>query len=253
MQVVERFFYIGPNRRSEKTVNEWQLKLTVEDVDAFDREAKLGLHGLRDRLDEFAIQKGFDAGHDLLGLQDSERTTTEIVARLIADLAVAMQLRAGHRVAFSGIVTGEHDYQCGLLFEYEFGGAGEDAGDLAMSLLEETVVGLSWEHDENIPGAGFDEAFKLFLERAAESVLPFETQAIIDAAVRFDVPCVKLEREPYGQFEAGFRIRRNGLLKLGHCIHQHVLDGTICIDRSADLIPLLLNAEMDKKFKNGEL
>jgi cyanophycin synthetase len=47
-----------------------------------------------------------------------------------------------------------------------------------------------------------------------------------------DVPCFKLDRDPYQGVSGDFRIRKHGLLKLGHSRYQHIVDGTLCIDRS---------------------
>ena len=54
---------------------------------------------------------------------------------------------------------------------------------------------------------------------------------------------MKLERAPYQGLRGGFRIRPNGLLKLGHGRYQQFLDGTFCVSRNAALLPLLNDRE----------
>ncbi len=81
----------------------------------------------------------------------------------------------------------------------------------------------------------------MFSKFAGERLLPYQTEAIIKAAQRRDIPCTHLERQPYKRkdFDAltgGKCICPNGLLMLGHGVHQRVLDGTWCIDLAKDLV-----------------
>jgi len=107
--------------------------------------------------------------------------------------------------------------------------------------LSESTPAVQWQDINPPPQRAIESDFANFRNTAARFVLPFETQAIIAAAARLDIPCIKLERQPYGGLEGDFRIRRNGLLKLGHSCHQHILDGTLCIDRNSALVPLLFD------------
>jgi len=85
------------------------------------------------------------------------------------------------------------------------------------------------------------EAYCSFSEYARDNRLPLETEAIINAARRRDIPVFQLERDPLtGRFDTGFRVRRNGLLLLGHGASSHVLDGTFCLDRAGDYFKAML-------------
>ncbi len=141
--------------------------------------------------------------------------------------------------------------QCRLIFEFEHLETGSDAGELALRIMNESVPELEWESNSELAEADLKDMYGTFLALAKKHVLPLDALAIIDAAARMDVPCVKLEREPYGVLEGDFRIRRNGLLKLGHSCYQHITDGTLCIDRTPELAPLLFDREKLFQFMLG--
>ncbi len=234
MQVIEPLTYIGSNRRADKTVIEWPLRLTSGEQDIFALAAANGLPALRNTLRELACE---------ISAVPNDENAAHAVARWVVEIALAMQRAAGHRVAFSAVLPGSNTDQARLIYEYEHAEVGEEAGELAMRVLSEAVPGLQWEAATRVAAGTLEEAFVAFLARAGKLVLPLDTQAIIDAATRLDVPCVKLERAPYHGLEGDFRIRRNGLLKLGHSCYQHIVDGTLCVDRNPGLVPLLFDRE----------
>jgi UDP-N-acetylmuramyl tripeptide synthase len=243
MHVLERIMYIGPNRRSDKTVFEWQLELSDVELKSFRHTSIHGLAALQEKLNPTGIripQIGNGASPPVTG---AEPESIQLLAGLIAETAVALQRLAGHRVAFSGALRPQDATHCRLLFEYEHSTTGEEAGELAIRLVAETLPHLTWEPDREIPGNNFETGLDGFLDRASKHVLPLDAQAIIDAAARLDVPCVKLERDPYDEFPGDFRIRQNGLLKLGHSCYSTIVDGTFCLDRNAALVPLLFDRE----------
>ncbi len=159
----------------------------------------------------------------------------------VADLSVALQRAAGHRVSHRATFAAPDGGSCRLVYEYEHGDTGADAGEIAAWALSAHLPGLAWDRGEPLPGDTPLEAARLLLNRAAQTVLPVDAEALIDAAARADIPTVKLEREPYQGLEGAFRIRPHGLLKLGYACHQRILDGTLCLDRSAALVPLLFD------------
>lgn len=243
MKVKQPLMYIGPGRRSDKTVIEWPLELTSEEQQAFRLAAADGPQKLRARLEQLCGKAAGVFSRDRFAPETNTGDAPGSVARWVAEMAVAMQQAAGHRVAFSAVVNGRVAECCRLIYEYEHLDTGIEAGELAMRLLSESIPGLEWTPDPALPGADLEDAWVQFLARAAEKVLPVDAQAIIDAAARLDVPCVKLEREPYGGLAGEFRIRPNGLLKLGHSCYQHIVDGTLCIDRNPALVPILFDRE----------
>jgi hypothetical protein len=167
----------------------------------------------------------------------------ESTCRVLGALAIELQRAAGHRVEYTEVLPAARADQCRLVFEYEHADTGADASEIAARLLVDILPGLRWEEDEDVPGGDADDAMRQFFARAPTHVLPRDAQAIIDAATRLDIPCVKLERAPYRGVSGEFRIRPNGLLKLGHACHQRIVDGTLCLERSARLVPLLFDRE----------
>jgi len=243
MHISEPVMYIGPNRRSEKTIIEWRLRLTASEHASLDLAAAGGLPALRARLEALGCSVPDILPVAVTGRDAVTGSAAVEVGKWVCAIALAMQQAAGHRVGFGTVLPGSGGDDCRLIFEYEHLGTGADAGELALRLLTECIPGLQWQPGAGLQAEAFEGAYRAYLERAREHVLPLDAQAIINAAAELDVPCVKLERDPYGGLPGDFRIRRNGLLKLGHSCFQHVVDGTLCLDRNAALVPLLFDRE----------
>ena len=243
MRIIEPLTYIGPNRRSDKTVIEWPLQLSDAELEAFRLATSDRIQLIRARLDDLGANIPpvlVEGKHEP---DTGEACPALDVAQWLSEIALVMQQAAGHRVFFRAVLPGPSAERCRLIFEYEHLDTGLDAGELAMRILSESIPGLEWEPDNESEAVSLEDAYGAFLAQAKKHVLPPDTQAIIDAAARMDVPCVKLERDPYDGLEGDFRIRRNGLLKLGHSCYQHIVDGTLCIDRSPELVPILFDRE----------
>jgi len=244
MQILEWIVYIGPNRRSEKTAVEWLVSFSPDEQKAWNLARDDILRTLQDRLNSLGCRT-LD-GPAVLHAGRNELPVLSI-AGLLAQVAIVLQQSAGHRVSSWSAMTDSNPVhnpdQCRVWFEHEHDETGVGAGELAMRLLAESVPAMQCETASSVPGATIEHEFNSFKRAAEKFVLPLDTQAIIAAAARLDIPCVKLERSPYGGLEGDFRIRRNGLLKLGHSCHQHILDGTLCIDRNPELVLLLFDRE----------
>jgi len=243
MQIIEPLAYIGPNRRSEKTVIEWPLQLSPAELESLRLEKSDCSQAIRTKLGDLGcnIPPVFVEGER--EPRTSETSPVLDAGLWVTEIALALQQAAGHRVFFGTVLPDPDLDRCRLIFEYEHLETGSYAGGLAMRILTESVPELEWESDSEFTQAGIKDAYGAFLVQAKKHVLSLDARAIIDAAARLDVPCVKLEREPYGVLEGDFRIRRNGLLKLGHSCYQHIVDGTLCIDRNPELAPLLFDRE----------
>jgi UDP-N-acetylmuramyl tripeptide synthase len=243
MQLSEPLMYIGPNRRSEKTVIEWPLQMTGDELKAVSGAAADGWR----KHEALLAVLGIDAAPgDECGLRESEYEKDALILRTgrrMCVLALKLQQAAGHRVDFNTVLPESDPGRCRLIFEYEHLGTGLDAGELALHLFSMSVAGLHWQAEKISPDADAQSLFREFRARAEKFVLPLDAQAIIDAAARLDIPCVKLERDPYGGLSGQFRIRKNGLLKLGHSCHRQIVDGTLCLDRNAELTQLLFDRE----------
>jgi hypothetical protein len=243
MQIIAPITYIGPNRRSEKTVIEWGLQMSSAELRSLAQEKSVYLEAIQAKVDDL----GFGILPELTKcLNETDSGVADwviVVANWVAEIALAMQQDAGHKVFFRWVLPCVESDRCRLVFEYEHLETGLGAGELALRVLAESIAGLDWESEVAFIDAGLQDAYKTFLSQAVRHLLPQDTQAIIDAAACLDIPSVKLEREPYGVMEGDFRIRKNGLLKLGHSCYQHIVDGTLCIDRNPELVPILFDRE----------
>lgn len=239
MELLEQFILIGANRRSDKTVIEFWLELSEEEAKLLEASGA----ALGQRLVQRLVQSGIDVepGHPLR--QALMGSPAERYGRLVGGVSLALQQHADHRVKFLGSWPGKQANRCFAAFEYEHNDTGIDACQLAMHLLSELEPGIALP-EEMIEGyRGFEHHLRSFIEDARRHVLPRDAQAIIDAAQRLDIPCVKLDREPYEGVQGEFRIRPNGMLKLGHACYQRVIDGTFPIDEDHAPAGLLRDRE----------
>ena len=164
---------------------------------------------------------------------------------LLVQTALLFQRKTGHRVDYYKVSGDPGQPERVALLEHEHC----DVGMTAVKLADELMRG------ERTLLAG---PFRQFMAFAADRTLPADTGAIIAAARRRRIPAIKLERYPYKreQFEhltAAECIRRNGLLMLGHGVHQQVLDGLFCLTRSGDFRQLLNDESGRREFlrRNG--
>ncbi len=239
MQVLEILNYIGRNRRSDKCVIESHIELATEEQAALSARAGDYCKQLRAALQTSGVALSSDA----LSSSTPAVDAPGFFAYLYADIALTIQRAAGHKVNFSMTVNDPDPNRKRVVFEYEQLDVGERAAMLALNLLTCVIPELDWiDRPEDLSGS-FTESFAELREIARPLILSADTQAILDAAVRQDVPCVKLEREPYDVKPGLFRIRKNGLLKLGHSVHQQIVDGTFCISKGEHLFPLLRDRE----------
>lgn len=227
MKIKESLTYIGPNRRADVTLIENLIELDT----AEQRTISALAADYRERVLTILHASGIDTNIEALSDQAGDEAALEIFARLYAGTAIAVQRAAGHRVHFTGSIADADPNRVRALFEYEQVDVGDRTDMLVCSLLAEILPELDWTDFKPVSPGEFTKSFTEFREFAQPFILPLDTQGIIDAAVRLDIPWVKLERLPYQVLEGDFRIRRNGLLKLGHSTHQHIVDGTLCIDK----------------------
>jgi len=222
MPVIEYFPYKGPNRRSDLPLVEILLKFGPGDFNGFPAKTseirKLLIDGKI-----LALEEAFPE----LGLPDDRSAW---YTSLLVQTALLFQRKAGHRVAYFSVSSLPEKNQCLALLEHEHC----DVGMTAVKLAYELVTGKR---------RLLAEPFRMFHTFARERLLPFETEAIIKAARRRDIPVIQLERDPFKRADfdelTGGKCRQpNGLVMLGHGHYQHVLDGTFCIDRGEDFADL---------------
>jgi UDP-N-acetylmuramyl tripeptide synthase len=236
MEVLEDLMLFGPNRRHpDKTVIELVLKLAAGEETLLDDAAR----SLQSRLVRALELRGLTLAPDHPLTSAPAASPAEQVAWLIAGTALALQQHAGHRVEYLSLVPVAGENVSCVVFEYEHNDVGDDSMELAFLLLADVEPGLALADPPDEDRHDLHERFNKFMKTARAAVLPRDAQAIIDAAARLDVPCVKLERSPYAGLDGEFRVRPNGLLKLGHACRQQVIDGTFCIYRNQALVSLV--------------
>lgn len=235
MEILEQLVLTGPNRRSERTVIELRLEASEEDCRILESSAEDVRTGILQTLARSGVEP--PVGHPLHGPLPAG--AVETYAQFLGAAALALQQSAGHRVSFMGVYPLPGENLCRVAFEYEQGDAGIDACRLAVHLIGDAASGIRLPEMPIEDYSGFGTAYDAYLREAGARVLPRDAEAIVEAARRLDVPCAKLERDPYAGVESDFRVRPNGLLKLGHACRQRVVDGTFPIDSDPALAALV--------------
>lgn len=229
MKQTTNIMSLGPGRRSDRPVRELGLVLADEETGTLARLAAWH-SGLR-----------FDRGQiDLTVLAPS------LPATLFAAAALALQNAAGHRVTEVGLVTQSHN-ACRFWFEYEEPETAEQVVELVLELL--TALLRQESADSN-----WARRIDQFLIRARARAMPADVQAIAAAAERRGTPVLRMDRPPYDPIQGPFRLRPNGLLRLGHGCRQQTVDGTFAVSRSEAAFPLVRDrAELFKRMSELNL
>ena len=218
MPIIEYFAYRGPNRRTDTPVVEILLKFGPADDTGFPRRVS--------DIRELLIRGGIIAADEVFPEQDLPDERMTWYTSLLVQTALLFQRKTGHRVGFFSITGMPEQNRCLALLEHEH----YDVGMTAVKLASELLTG-----ERKL----LAEPFRMFSQFARERLLPVETEAIIKAAGRRDIPVMQLERHPFkrDQFDAltgGRCVLPNGLLALGHGAHQRVVDGAFCHDNGED-------------------
>ncbi len=235
MEIREKLLLLGPNRRSEQTILEQQFVLASTELDV-----------LAVRLPAICAQLAetppFSAGGFEGLIQPAPGAGEQALAgfaRVFNAMALALQQAAGHRVTQCGFAPDSAGHGVWAWFEHEHEEVAERASDLALCWLAELEPTLATPGTDDEQIVDSASRYREFLPFAKDLVLPRDAAAIIAAAARLDIPCMKLDRAPFQAPVGKFRVRMNGMLKLGHGAHQNIIDGTFCQTRNANLTPLL--------------
>ena len=218
MPDIEYFAYCFSNRRTDKTVVEITLNFKPADQHGFPKHSS--------EIKNILVSNGILKAEDVFPERALPNERVCWYTSLLVQTALLFQRKAGHRVSFYSILY-DPGQNCSIaLLEHEHCDVGMTAVKLAVELLTGQRRLLT-------------EPFHRFTQFALERLLPLDTEAIIKAANQRDIPCIQLERQPYkrGDFEHltdGRCFSRNGLLMLGYGEHQHILDGTYCLDKKED-------------------
>ena len=228
MKILEKCVYVCSNRRAGRPLIEQLFEFAPHELASIAALGSGSLSGLVSSLEPFSRES--DPGAMLsLGPDQDARSR---FAHLYANCALLLQRAAGHRVSHQDCLLEEAPGSCRTMYEYEQDEVGERAGDLALLLLQRYCFALDWQPDSPDASRSTAELVLDFQRHAAPLALPADTRAIVEAAAEAGIPCLKMDRAPFVPRTGEFRIRPNGLLKLGHGCHQHIVDGTFCVDRS---------------------
>ncbi len=244
MEIKNKLWLLGANRRSEKTVFEQRFVFESEEQVAFQQKADSLISELRGLLEASEVQDALDVLEYRWNPTDNELSFCCLFARL----AIVLQLASGHRVYQHGAVADDDGQGYWVWFEYEHDAVAAAAVELALNLLAGLVPAMQLPELEGEAVELGDVTWQGFLAVAQPRILPLETAAIIEAARNQGVPWVKLERIPYQGLEGKFRIRQNSLLKLGHGPYQLIVDGCVCVSRDERLLPLLSDRNARRKL-----
>jgi len=219
MPTIEYFPYRGPNRRTDTRVVEILLTFGPADASGFPHEVS--------DIRALLVDGGIIAADEVFPKRELPDDRMAWYTSLLAQTALLLQRKAGHRVSFFSVTDMPGQARCMALVEHEHCDVGMTAVKLACELFSGKRKLLA-------------EPFRMFSEFARERLLPVETEAIIRAAERRDIPAIQLDRDPFkrGEFDAltgGRCVSPNGLVTLGHGAHQRVMDGLYCLDSSEDL------------------
>lgn len=214
------FPHFGPGWRSHRRVVEVHLDFSRDGKNEFPRKVS--------DIRQVLIEAGVLNNQEHFPAQPLREDRISWYSGLLIQTALLLQQKAGHRVGFSSVNCQPDHNRCTALMEHE----DSETGMAAVELVAKVVFGHS---------TAATEPYERFFQFARNRVLPLETDAIIRAARRADVPCFQLEREPLtGQFDTGPRVRPNGLISLGHGVAGEILDGTFCVSRADDRLKALL-------------
>ncbi len=248
MKVIEKLWLLGSNRRCDKTI--------VEQLVSFSETEQVALQQAGDNLAVVLPLTLSELGiEDPLGLLKFEwqKACPELsFCQLFARLVIVLQVAAGHRVQQLGAVVDDADQGYWVWFEYEHDAVAAAAAALAFYLLGSLEPELQLPDLAEESKELQDVSWEGFLKLASPRVLTLEAAALLEAAQSLDVPCVKLERLPYGGHDGAFRIRHNGLLKLGHGPYQQIVDGSMCVSRHASLLTLLNDRKARRTLLAGQ-
>ena len=220
MHEVFKLSLFGASRRCNNTVFEQLIRLSDHELTAL----PINEGDQRKHIEQVLSEKGLV---EILSpdMVDTALAPVESLGWLYASLATGLQRSVGHRVHHVQLEPREDTHEFHAIFEYENLDLGRSVTRLAMAIICEAFPVLKWPHEMQPSFEDFGAEWRAFQRLADDTILPTDTEAIIMAARRLGIPCIKLEREPYKGLEGDFRNRRNSMLKLGDCAHQLVLDG----------------------------
>ncbi|NEZ03246.1 hypothetical protein G4Y73_03665 [Wenzhouxiangella sp. XN201] len=232
------FYYGGPNRRSDRPVIERVLVVNGEELACFAASDRAQWQARLGDLHEALVADAADRVRAIDSL-----STPDQLAHLYAQTCISLQRAAGHLVRVTGRVATAEPNQCRPFFEYEEEQTGAQGGEIALQALNLVFSQQcpSCRDDgtaETVPDE-LKARIDNFLSDCSRRAMPADSRAILEAAAERGIPCLRMDRPPYEPIEGSFRLRYNGLFRLGHGHRQHTVDGTFCVSRSESVFSLV--------------
>lgn len=227
------FYYGGPNRRSDLPVIERVLAVSPETQACF---ANSEWAQWRDRLGKLHGALVANAGDHVAADALDSLSTLDQLARLYAQACISLQRAAGHFVQEVGQAASVQPNRCRLFFECEDEYTGLEACEIVLQAFRLVFVQSSpSSQGDSTAKPTLDELearIHKFLTECTGRAMPADSRAIFEAAAHRGVPSLRMDRPPYEPIENSFRLRYNGLFRLGHGHRQHTVDGTFCVSLS---------------------
>lgn len=221
-----KFMYQGPNRRSEWSVGEFELEFE----DSF-----LSVLASLDPAEVVRMLDGFLADAEdrstSAALQQA-KGLAERAGLLYATVLLRLQAAAGQQVEDFGLIETRDVNRCLAYVAFDHPDCFEEAFSLGDSLFARVISGAAEDTVSPDQDRQIVEAISAFVSQHRELGTPADSWAIARAAFSRDIPLLRADRPPYDPIEGPFRIRPQGLMRLGHGHRQETLDGTFCVTRS---------------------
>lgn len=229
MQILESLELIGPGRWLDRPHIILQLQLDEPESQILQVQAR----ACYDRLNQALRLAGIEAIANPFSQPEAHPiAAAQNVALWLGQTAILLQRWAGHRVFWSSSLADEAPNTVRAMYEIEDLASGKQAGELALMLVSQALLLTEQGVDRADNAARLDT----FRAAAEQRVFPLDAELLITAAMEHDIPACKLDREPYEPIRGDFRRRNNGLLRFGHACYQQVVDGTLCLQRSAKVL-----------------
>jgi UDP-N-acetylmuramyl tripeptide synthase len=235
----------GRHRAGHCTALELVLSCAPETAAALRRHADaLGAWATSQLAGTLDAEPAFDAAG---ALAQAAGNPLEDLACCHAALALWLQRAGGHEARWFAVIGSEGEQSIRYCLEYDHHEVAASACALALRLVAGFLRTRGVEPGEyRAADAPAEEPLPQtvagFAELARAKALPLDTTVLIDIARERDIPWMKGDRPPFESLSTQ-RVRRNGALRLGYGNRQHVLDGTLCLDRAGPWPGLLDDLE----------
>ena len=231
IQAEIQFLYLGPNRRSDWPVAEIRLELC---------DAALARAAVRPP-DDWARLVESMIGRRLQPVDgdepDARSDPGQRAGWLMARLLLTLQGLAGQRVEAWGLIDRPPAGTCKVFVAFDHPEVFEQAFGLATQILTSVLE----DGDPARHAGDIRTSILALIERCAHTGTPADVWTMVQVALKRGIPVLRVDRPPYDPVEGPFRIRPNGLVRFGHGHRQLTVDGMFCVNRSANVHPLVFD------------